>query len=599
MRENPNVKTDQLISHIRRVCGVDVSKWKAIRAKKYALQSIIGVDSVQYEILRDYCETVLKYNPGSRIIIKTRENCVAPTFGKLYYSLSGLKMNFLTSCRPIIGLDGCFFKTVHGGQLLAAIGRDGNDGMVPIAIEIVEVENRETWTWFLSELLEDIGGLGENMWTFISDRQKGLIEALKDLVPDSEHRFCLRHMYQNFKKKFSSLELKDLFWKAATTGNKNEFNSVMNKMARVDPKVDDALETAHEWLLKVPPVHWARSHFTSHCKSDVLVNNISESFNSFILEDREKPIITMLEGIRTKLMRKTQEREAGMEKYPGKICPNILKKIEKCQDISRSCFSIYSGDLEYQVQYATAYGVVRQYVVNLRSKTCTCGLFQLCGYPCCHACAAIADSRQKIEDFVDICYTKVEYLKGYRHFIHAVPGEIDYCKSKTQPLNPPPFKRKRGRPKINRKKGADEDKGVSIRKGLTHRCSRCLELGHNRATCSKPINPKSKLYKATSNATGHDNVMHSLQASITYRPVKKNKTKHKNLNASTRAVSSMNGVAMTFATTTTVSVNADCVGNSMARAFGSPNDTSCQTTTTTSANADCVGNAKSRTNKTK
>ncbi|XP_073155943.1 uncharacterized protein [Henckelia pumila] len=118
VRENPNVKTNQLINYIKRECGVNVSKWKAVRAKKYALQSIRGVDNVQYEILRDYCETVLKYNPGSRIIIRTREDCVAPTFGKLYYSLSGLKMNFLTSCRPIIGLDGCFLKTVHGVSYL-------------------------------------------------------------------------------------------------------------------------------------------------------------------------------------------------------------------------------------------------------------------------------------------------------------------------------------------------------------------------------------------------------------------------------------------------------------------------------------------------
>ncbi|XP_073138092.1 uncharacterized protein [Henckelia pumila] len=304
----------------------------------------------------------------------------------------------------------------------------------------------------------------------------------------------------------------------------------MNEIVRVDPKVDSVLEIAHEWLLKVPAVHWAKSHFTTHCKSDVLVNNISESFNSFILEDREKPIISMLEGIRTKLMRKTQERKAGMEKYPGKICPNILKKIEKCQDISRSCFPIYSGDLEYQVQYATAYGVVRQ---------------TLCGYPCCHACAAIAHNRQKIEDFVDICYTKVEYLKGYTHFIHAVPGEIDYCKSESQPLNPPPFKRKRGRPKIKRIKSADESRGVSVKKGLNHRCSRCLEFGHNKATCSKPINPKSKLYKATDDvnkSNEHDNGMPSTQA---------------NLNASTRDATSFSGVGNTFAITTIASANAE------------------------------------------
>ncbi|KAK4397863.1 hypothetical protein Sango_1261800 [Sesamum angolense] len=127
----------------------------------------------------------------------------------MYVCLSALKNGFLSGCRPIIGLDGCFLKTCYGGQLLVAVGRDGNDNMFPIAMVVVQVEIRENWTWFLGELLDDIGGLGTSMWSFISDRQKGLIEALKDLVPDSEHRFSLRHMYENFKIKFKSQDSKN------------------------------------------------------------------------------------------------------------------------------------------------------------------------------------------------------------------------------------------------------------------------------------------------------------------------------------------------------------------------------------------------------
>lgn len=378
---------------------------------------------------------------------------------------------------------------------LLVLGRDGNDGMVPIAIAMIETENYETWKWFLNELLEDIGGIGEDRWTFVSDRQKGLLEALKDLVPDCEHRFCARHMLQNLKKKFRNSDLIGLYWKAAGAGNKNVFDVVMKEIAELDPKLDPNHETAAEWIRKIPPKHWAKSHFSTQCKSECFVNNICESFNNLILADREQPIITMLEGIRNKLMKMTQSRKLSMEEYTGNICPNILKRIQKAQDTSRSCFSIYSGEEEYQIQYVNGFGVLDQFVVKLRDKSCTCGFFQLRGYPCCHAACAIAQGRHKIEDYVAKYFFKHEYLKGYSYMIHAVPGVVDYCKSNCETLRPPPIKRKRGRPKKNRKKDPDEDKRVSTRRGLTHTCSRCLEEGHNKVTCSKSVHPKSKFYK--------------------------------------------------------------------------------------------------------
>ncbi|KAK4385870.1 hypothetical protein Sango_2711000 [Sesamum angolense] len=166
-----------------------------------------------------------------------------PVFEKLYFSLFAMKSAFLSGCRPLIGLDGCFLKTCFKGQLLVVVGRDGNVNMVPIALAIVPVENRETWTWFVGELWEDIGGLGTNKWSFLSNRQKCLIDALEELVPESEHRYCLRHMYQNFKLKFKSQELKDFFGKLHPLQTKKTL------------KLSDDVETASEWLKKVPFQH--------------------------------------------------------------------------------------------------------------------------------------------------------------------------------------------------------------------------------------------------------------------------------------------------------------------------------------------------------
>jgi hypothetical protein len=48
-------------------------------------------------------------------------------------------------------------KGPHKGQLLAAISRDANNQMYPVAFAVVEAEVKYSWTWFLETLLSDLG----------------------------------------------------------------------------------------------------------------------------------------------------------------------------------------------------------------------------------------------------------------------------------------------------------------------------------------------------------------------------------------------------------------------------------------------------------
>ena len=140
-------------------------------------------------------------------------------------------------CRPFIGLDGCLLKGKYGGELLTAVARDANDQMLPLAYAIVEVENKETWKWFLKILVDDLGGTEVCVaCTFMSDQQKvcmfcslyyfssystffrhllysfffifllckqGMLPAIQELLPGAEQRFCMRHLYSNFRKRFA------------------------------------------------------------------------------------------------------------------------------------------------------------------------------------------------------------------------------------------------------------------------------------------------------------------------------------------------------------------------------------------------------------
>nr|XP_045088845.1 uncharacterized protein LOC109732028 isoform X4 [Aegilops tauschii subsp. strangulata] len=73
-----------------------------------------------------------------------------------------------------IWVDGCFIKLSTGQQILAATGRDGNNNIYPIAFGVVDKEDTDSWTWFLTQLKDALGGESGKFgyYTIISDRQK-------------------------------------------------------------------------------------------------------------------------------------------------------------------------------------------------------------------------------------------------------------------------------------------------------------------------------------------------------------------------------------------------------------------------------------------
>ncbi|KAL0298175.1 UNVERIFIED_CONTAM: hypothetical protein Sangu_3157100 [Sesamum angustifolium] len=143
-----------------------------------------------------------------------------------------------------------------------------------------------------------------------------------------------------------------------------------------------------------------------------------------------------------------------------------------------------SGEDKYEVMH-----FMQNHIVYLKEMWCSCGMFQLVGYPCCHAIAAIDYHRLKMEDFIDECFKKEVYLKVYSHMIHPVPGMHDFEDSKMGRVEPPDVIIKMGRPKKCRRKDANDVKETASRRGLTHTCTICMKKGHNKRSCTNPLTP--------------------------------------------------------------------------------------------------------------
>ncbi|KAF7801828.1 uncharacterized protein G2W53_040939 [Senna tora] len=147
-----------------------------------------------------------------------------------------------------------------------------------------------------------------------TDEEVGLVPSLRELCPRAEHHFYMRHLWSNYSKDYKGKELKDAMW-----------------LAQGLPPVN----SAWRWLNKLDPKVWSRHTFRILPKNWSLTSNMCEQFNAKITKYRAKPVLTMAEEIRCKVMRKITKEKEEMMQYHGPIVPKVQNKLEKTKRESR------------------------------------------------------------------------------------------------------------------------------------------------------------------------------------------------------------------------------------------------------------------------
>ncbi|KAG5550078.1 hypothetical protein RHGRI_015138 [Rhododendron griersonianum] len=405
--------------------------------------AVVLMDSLVMSLIMRMGETlVMRRGRKERLML------ILPNLGKSF-------MLMVKKGRPFIGLDGCHLKGPYGGILLAAVGLDGNNGLFPIVVAIVEMEGSESWTFFIDHLQTVLGhGSEAKPWTFMSDMQKSIEPVLAEFMPQSAHRLCCRHLFANFKKVHSGLLLRKCFWEAARAYNQIDFNQAMERMK-------DISEEAHKWLSDVPTHKWARHAFDDRVKNDHITNNLTESFNSWYAK--------------------------GMT-WTGSVGSHVKKRLAKAQNASRICTLLYCGGDVYEV-----IDDGHTFQLNMSTRTCTCREWQVAGIPCRHTVSALTHKRVNIEDGCDPSYKLEAYMQCYGGMIHPIRDQRYWEPDQFHKLDPPPLRRMPGRPRKNRRREADEaPAGAShMKRSQTLRCTNCKEFGHNRRTCQRaPVKKK-------------------------------------------------------------------------------------------------------------
>ncbi|KAK9067585.1 hypothetical protein SSX86_011696 [Deinandra increscens subsp. villosa] len=489
-KQRPQWPAKEIQDAVREKYKVFIAKWMAYKAKKCAHNKLHGSMKDHYSKIGSYIEALRQENPTSTFVLEIvtpaylRVEGSEMVFHRLFVCFDGVKQGFLAGCRKVLCLDGCFLKTFLGGMLLAAIGRDPNDQMYPVAWAVVEGENNDSWQWFMNELRKclDVQDEGKG-WTLISDQQKGLLNGVTMYWSKAEHRNCARHIYANWHKKHKGDDLKGAFWKAVRAYSEADHKAALEEMNGLS-------EEAKTSFIEQNPKCFCRCYLDGDRKADVVVNNMAETFNGFIIQSRSKHIINMLEDIRVAIMTRLVTKHNEMIKKTVLVCPRIQKKLNFSKDRASDCRVSPSSPNLYQVSDK------EEVAVNLDKRTCSCRKWDLTGIPCHHACAVLGFLGMPAENYVDKCYSKELYLLAYDRCIPPLPSE-KYWPHVDFPLDPPPIKIGPGRPKKNRRKDPHEDpkrKGKLTKHGGTTTCSNCKAKGHNKRKCPE----KGKVIAETS-----------------------------------------------------------------------------------------------------
>ncbi|XP_052300367.1 uncharacterized protein LOC112498962 [Citrus sinensis] len=275
------------------------------------MQIVRGSPEESYKLLPQYMAMLEKKNLGARTFLEIDN---INHFKYFFMAIGSSFRGFSSSIRPVIAVDGTFFKGKYKGTMFIAICKDGNNQIYPLAFGVGDSENDASWLWFFTKLRESIGEV-ENL-VFISDRHPSIKKSVSTVFPNATYGVCTYHLKQNLRTHFKDVDVGGIFEAALKVYRLTHFTYYMNEIYKVSEAVGKYLEEAG--IDK-----WACSHFDGR-RYSIMNTNIAECMNGILKSDRLLPIHKLMDGIIDKL------REWFYGDLDGHV--NMLEKTCTCRE---------------------------------------------------------------------------------------------------------------------------------------------------------------------------------------------------------------------------------------------------------------------------
>ncbi|KAK2970220.1 hypothetical protein RJ640_021656 [Escallonia rubra] len=410
-RDSPNCTPKEIAEEIQQELGIELNYSQAWRGMETARKDIHCSFKDAYNQLPWLCEKMIETNPGSTATLTTRED---GTFRGLFIAFYASLNGFRNGCRPLLFLDTLTLKSKYPSELVTAAALDGNDCFYPVAFAIVDIADDNNWDWFLAQLKLALSS--SEPITFVTDRRMELRESIFNIFEDSFHGYCLHHLTEELANDLMGTHTQEFvrvilahFFDAAYASTIEEYTKCLESIRNISSE-------AYQWLLQSQPQYWANALFEGS-RYNHITSKFTESFYSWVSDLSMLPIVQIVDSIRRKMMELIYTRRVESNQWSTRLTPSIEDKLQKEVIKSQSLEVLPSPSGAFDIR--DDMGAVN--VVNMNQWGCSCGLWQITGFPCCHAVAVLGHVDGKIYDYCSKYFTIEIFRALYSESINPVP----------------------------------------------------------------------------------------------------------------------------------------------------------------------------------
>jgi hypothetical protein len=450
-----------------------ISAW---RARERLLNTLNGDEGASFKLIPAWIESIkTAQEDGFYAAWQSSEN---GCFEALFVMLGPINIGIQT-LRPFYALDGTHTRSRYNLTLLIAVGIDAEDHVLPLAFALVPIENEKWWSWFCEHFATALDSALPTHFVIISDREKGLLNAVKSKLPGAIHSMCCQHIAENVHKRFGQ-KYKPLFWQIARAQSEIAFEEAVQALRQDSLQVEEYLQSiGYETFAFTQFPHPRFGHDTS---------NIVESVNSIWREIRELPPLQLIDGIYQWTLTTFHQRlHSSLDSGNTFLSNAAYRQYKHRESVAREFRVFPSSDSDFRVTTSQALDFIvhlppTDQLDSLLQGSCTCRKYQEYLAPCSHAIACVQYISKNPYDYF-FPYYRWEVLKS-TYEVPLQPVTIQGLQPLTEFEVLPPVKQaKRGRPKVARiRANYQVEKRVYL-------CTVCQQPGHNRRVCpNQPVN---------------------------------------------------------------------------------------------------------------
>jgi hypothetical protein len=448
-----------------------------------------------YQLIGPYLRKFAELNPHSGINYEIYPN---GQFARCFV-MPALMQSKLCFVRPVISLDACHLRSKAKGTLYTATVLSAANEIYPIAFAITkDNENHDGWTFFLENLKQNCSIITEPHWkercspyvlfSFISDRDKGLVSAMRNVFPNSLHTNCLFHISKNVQNKWKKVPWRLIF----NIGKSFDLRTEILGFEELNKLCPEAVD----YCLDMDPKLWRCTEWTRNGSLPprycMYTSNISESTNAMFEEARDLPWLYTIDSILNIMTRRHDRLFNKWKDFKDskEVVPEVQVHMKKLFDASGNFEVIQINDSsgEYKINRSAKdlQSIGISHCINIKQQSCTCGKWQDREYPCIDALAYFRNYKRL--SFHDILEKHVSpyyscnslFLLWRKNICPVIISTLEHDETAQPPLSPERVKRQTGRPRMKRFRNRSKYPDPKDSKVI---CKKCTKPGHNSRTC--------------------------------------------------------------------------------------------------------------------